>query len=50
MRVAAGPGLRDDWEWLAEQRRDGLVAELLRAGRSAARWRKAATGACWTVR
>jgi len=31
-RVAAGPGLRDDWEWLGEQRRDGLVAELLAGG------------------
>jgi hypothetical protein len=31
-RVAAGPGLRDDWEWLGEQRRDGLVAEPLAGG------------------
>lgn len=32
VRVAAGPGLRDDWEWLGERRRDGLVAELLAGG------------------
>jgi hypothetical protein len=31
-RVAAGPGLRDDWEWLGEQRRDSLVAGLLAGG------------------
>jgi hypothetical protein len=31
-RVAAGPGLWDDEDWLAELRRDGLVGELLAAG------------------
>jgi hypothetical protein len=31
-RVAAGPGLHDDEGWLAELRRDGLVAELLAGG------------------
>ncbi len=31
-RVAAGPGLWEDEEWLAELRRDGLVGELLAAG------------------
>ena len=31
-RVAAGPGLWDDGAWLAELRRDGLMAELLAAG------------------
>jgi hypothetical protein len=31
-RVAAGPGLRDDEDWLAELRRDGLIGELLAAG------------------
>jgi hypothetical protein len=31
-RVAAGPGLWDDGAWLAELRRDGLIAELLAAG------------------
>ena len=28
-RVAAGPGLWDDKDWLAELRRDGLIGELL---------------------
>ena len=39
-RVAAGPGLWDDEDWLAELRRDGLVGELLAdgtIGRSVAR-------------
>jgi len=31
-RVAAGPGLRDDEEWLGELRRDGLIGELLASG------------------
>ena len=31
-RVAAGPGLWDDGDWLAELRRDGLIGELLAAG------------------
>jgi hypothetical protein len=31
-RVAAGPGLWDDEDWLAELRRDGLIGELLAAG------------------
>jgi hypothetical protein len=31
-RVAAGPGLWEDEEWLAELRRDGLIGELLAAG------------------
>ena len=31
-RVAAGPGLWDDEDWLAELRRDGLIGELLASG------------------
>ncbi len=31
-RVAAGPGLWDDEDWLAELRRDGLIGGLLAAG------------------
>ena len=31
-RIAAGPGLRDDEDWLAELRRDGLIGELLASG------------------
>jgi hypothetical protein len=31
-RVAAGPGLWDDEDWLAELRRDGLIGDLLAAG------------------
>jgi hypothetical protein len=31
-RVAAGPGLWDDKDWLAELRRDGLIGELLASG------------------
>ncbi len=31
-RVAAGPGLWEDEGWLAELRRDGLIAELLASG------------------
>jgi hypothetical protein len=31
-RVAAGPGLWEDEGWLAELRRDGLIAELLAGG------------------
>jgi hypothetical protein len=31
-RVAAGPGLWDDEDWLAELSRDGLIGELLAAG------------------
>jgi hypothetical protein len=31
-RVAAGPGLWEDEDWLAELRRDGLIAELLASG------------------
>src|SRR5215469_16462699 len=31
-RVAAGPGLWEDEEWLSELRRDGLVSELLADG------------------
>ncbi len=31
-RVAAGPGLWEDESWLAEMRRDGLIAELLASG------------------
>jgi Insertion element 4 transposase N-terminal len=31
-RVAAGPGLWEDEEWLAELRRDGLIGELLAGG------------------
>jgi transposase IS4-like protein len=30
--VAAGPGLHDDEDWLAELRRDGLIGELLAGG------------------
>jgi len=30
--VAAGPGLWDDGEWLAELRREGLISELLSVG------------------
>ena len=32
VRVAAGPGLWEDEGWLAELRRDGLIAELLASG------------------
>ena len=31
-RVAAGPGMWDDEDWLAELRRDGLIGELLASG------------------
>ena len=31
-RVAAGPGLWEDEDWLAERRRDGLIGELLAGG------------------
>jgi hypothetical protein len=31
-RVAAGPGLWDDEDWLAELRRDGLISDLLASG------------------
>jgi Transposase DDE domain/Insertion element 4 transposase N-terminal len=31
-RVAAGPGLWDDEDWLAELRRNGLIGDLLAAG------------------
>ncbi len=31
-RVAAGPGLWEDEEWLSELRRDGMVSELLAGG------------------
>jgi hypothetical protein len=31
-RVAAGPGLWEDEDWLAELRRDGLIGELLTSG------------------
>jgi Transposase DDE domain/Insertion element 4 transposase N-terminal len=31
-RVAAGPGMRDDEDWLAELRREGLIGELLASG------------------
>lgn len=31
-RVAAGPGMWDDEEWLSELRRDGLVSELVAGG------------------
>ncbi len=31
-RAAAGPGLWDDEDWLAELHRDGLIADLLAAG------------------
>ena len=31
-RAAAGPGLRDDEDWLAGLRRDGLIGELLASG------------------
>jgi hypothetical protein len=31
-RVAAGPGMWDDEEWLSELRRDGLISELLAGG------------------
>ena len=43
-RVAAGPGLWDDEDWLAELRRDGLIGELLASGRSGRRRPRAATG------
>ena len=31
-RVAAGPGMWGDEDWLAELRRDGLIGELLASG------------------
>jgi hypothetical protein len=31
-RVAGGPGLWDDEDWLGELRRDGLIGELLASG------------------